>query len=62
MFKEHPVFILVPIAFTLISSPIVNQHPIATPNNDPIEDVDPVAPDVDLVSHGYTLEKVRKGA
>ena len=30
MFKEHPVFILVPIASTPISSPVVDQHQIAT--------------------------------
>ena len=48
MFKEHPVFILVPFASAPISSPIVDQHPIATPNNKPVEDVDLVALDVDL--------------
>ena len=35
-----------PIASTLISNPVVDQHPIATTNNEPIEDVDLVAPDV----------------
>ena len=34
--KEHPVFISVPIAFALISSPIVDKHPVATPDNEPI--------------------------
>ena len=39
-----------PITSTPISSPVVDQHPIATTNDEPIEDVDPVAPDVDLVA------------
>ena len=46
MFKEHPVFILVPIASNQISSSVVNQHPVATTDDEPIEDIDPVAPDV----------------
>ena len=50
MFKEHPVFIPMPIASASISSPIVDQHPIATTDDEPIEDVDLVAPDVDLVA------------
>ena len=49
MFKEHPVFILLPIASAPISSPIVDQHPIATSDNEPIEDVDPIVVDVGLV-------------
>ena len=48
VFKEHPAFIPVSIASAPISSPIVDQHPIATPDNKPIEDVDLVALDVDL--------------
>ena len=32
-----------PIASTSISSPVVDQHPIATIDDEPIEDVDPVA-------------------
>ena len=56
MLKEHPIFIFVLIASALISSPIVNQHPIATPNNEPIEDVDPVAPDVDLVALDVVMD------
>ena len=31
------------IALAPISSPTVDQHPIATIDNEPIEDVDPVA-------------------
>ena len=56
MFKEHPVFIHVPIASTPISSLIVNLHPITTPNNEPIEDVDPVALDVDLVALNVIMD------
>ena len=50
VFKEHPVFIHVPIASAPIFSPVVNQHPIATTDDESIEDVDPVGPDVDLVA------------
>ena len=39
-----------PIASTSISSPVVDQHSVATTEDEPIEDVDPVAPDVDLVT------------
>ena len=46
MFKEHPAFFPMPIASTLISTPVVNQHPVATTIVELIEDVDPVAPDV----------------
>ena len=37
-----------PIASTPISSPGVDQHPVATTDDELIEDVDPVAPNVDL--------------
>ena len=46
MFKEHPIFIHVSIASSPISSPVVNQHPVATPDNEPIEEIDLEAPDV----------------
>ena len=46
VFKEHPVFILVPIASASIISPVVDQHPIATPGNEPIEEVYREAPNV----------------
>ena len=46
MFKEYPIVIPVPIVSTLISSPIVDQHLIATTDDEPIEDVDSVALDV----------------
>ena len=42
MFKEHLVFILVPIASAPISSSVVDQHLVATTDDEPIEDVDPV--------------------
>ena len=56
VFKEHLVFILVPIASTLIDSSIVDQHSIATPDNEPIENVDPVAPNVDLVALDVVMD------
>ena len=46
MFKEHPIFIHVSITFTPISSLVVDQHLIVTPNNEPIEEVDPEDQDV----------------
>ena len=50
LFKEHPVFISIPIAATMISSPVVDQHPVAIIDDEPIGDVDIVTLDVDLVS------------
>ena len=49
MFKEHLVFIPMPIASTPISGPVVDQHPVATTNDEAIEDVDLVAPYVNIV-------------
>ena len=49
VFKEHSIFIPFPIASAPISSPVIDQHPIATLGNEPIEDVYLVDPDVDLV-------------
>ena len=46
MFKEHLVFIPVLIASAPISSPFVDQHSISTTNDEPIEDANPVDPDV----------------
>ena len=43
MFKEHPFFIHVPIASASISSSVVDQHLVATTDDEPIEDVDLVA-------------------
>ena len=56
MFKEHPFFILVLIASAPISSPIIDQHPIATTDDEPIEDVDPVTPYLDLVASDVTMD------
>ena len=50
MFKEHPVFIHVPITSTPISSLVVDQRLVAIPYNEPIEDVDPIALNIDLVN------------
>ena len=43
MFKEYPVFILVSIVSAPISSPVGDQHLVAITDDEPIEDVDPVA-------------------
>ena len=56
MFKEHPVFILMPIASAPISSPVVDQHPITTTDDEPIEDVDPVAPDVNPIALNVAMD------
>ena len=55
VFKEHLIFIPMLITCAPISSPVVDQHPVDTTNDEPIEDepiedVDPIAPDVDLVA------------
>ena len=50
VFKEHLVFIHMSIASSPISSSVVDQHLVATTDNEPIEDVDLVAPYVDLVA------------
>ena len=46
MFNEHLVFILVSITYVPIFDPIVDQHPIATLDNEPIEEVNPEAPNI----------------
>ena len=56
VFKEHPIFILLPVASTPISSAIVDQHPIATIDNEPIQNVDPVAPDVDPIALDVAID------
>ena len=48
MLNEHPVFIHVPIASVLISSPVVYRHPIVTPDNEPIEEVNLEALEIHL--------------
>ena len=45
-----------PIASAPISSSIVDQHPVATIDDEPIEDVDPVAPNVDLVAPDVVMD------
>ena len=56
MFKEHPIFISMHIASSMISSSIVDQHPVTTPNNELIEDVDLVALDVNLVAPDVVMD------
>ena len=56
MFKEHPIFISMHISSSMISSSIVDQHPVATPNNELIEDVDLVALDVNLVAPDVVMD------
>ena len=50
VFKEHHVFILVLITSVPISSLVVEQHLVVTIDDEPIEDVDLVALDVNLVA------------
>ena len=58
MFKEHlfVFFIHVPIASAPISNLVVDQHLIATTDAEPIEDVDPIAPYVDLVAPDVVMD------
>ena len=56
MFKEHQVFIPMPIASALIFSPVVDQHLVVTTNDEPIEDVDPVVQDLDLVALDVVMD------
>ena len=56
MFKELPVFIPMPIAYALISGLVVDQHPVVTTNDEPIDDVDPVAPDVDPMALDVAMD------
>ena len=62
VFKEHPVFIPMTIASAPISSPVVDEHPIAITDYEPIEDVDPVAPDVDQVALDIVMDITLKGS
>ena len=45
-----------PIAPASISSPVVDQYLIATIDDEPIEDVDPVGLDVDLVAPDVVMD------
>ena len=56
MFKEHPFVILVPISFAPISSPIVDQDPVATTDDELIKDVDLVAPYVDPIALDVAID------
>ena len=56
MFKEHLVFIPMPIISAPISNPVVEHHLIATTDNEPIEDVDPVALYVNLVALDVVMD------
>ena len=56
MFQEHPFFIPMLIASALISSLIIDQHPIATTDDETIEDVDPIAPYLDLVASDVAMD------
>ena len=56
MFKEHPFFIPMHIASTLIFSPIFDQHLVATTDEEPIEDVDLAAPYVDSVALDVAMD------
>ena len=49
-----------PIASASISSPVVDQHPIATADDEPIENVDPVAPVVVMDIPLRRLERARR--
>ena len=60
MFKEYLIFILMPIVFTPISSLIVDQHPVATANDELIEDVDLAALDVFMNIPLTRLERARR--
>ena len=54
--KEHLVLIPMLIASALISTPIVDQHPIGNTDDEPIEDVDLIALDVDLVALDVAMD------
>ena len=56
VFKEHSVFNPMPIASVSISSSVVDRHPIVTTDDEPIEDVDLVALDVDLVASDIVMD------
>ena len=60
VFKEHPVSSLVPIASILIFGLVVDQHLVAIPDNEPIEDVDLVVPNVVMDIPLRRSERARK--
>ena len=54
--QRTPSFYSCVYRFRSISSLIVDQHLVATPDNEPIEDVDPVTPNVDLVALDVVMD------
>ena len=60
MFKEHLVFISVHIAFVPINGPVVDQHPVATPDNNSIEEIDLKALDVVMDIPLMRSDRVRR--
>ena len=62
LFKEHPVFIPVLMASFPISSFVIDQHVVATIDDESIEEVDPVAPDVAMDIPLRMSERVRRPA
>ena len=54
MLKKHLVYIPMPIATILIIGLIVDQHPIATLDNEPIEQIDLEAPNVTMSTYKST--------
>ena len=62
MFKEHLVFILIPIASSLMIGLIVDQHRVATPEIKPIEEVDLEAPNIVMEIPLRRSERVHRPA
>ena len=61
MFNEHSVFIPVSIVSAPISNPVVD-HPIATTDDKPIEDIDPIALNVDPVALDGAMDMPLRGS
>ena len=62
VFKEHPIFIHVPIVSAPISSPVIDLHLVATTDDEPIENVNLIALDVvmDIPLKRLEIVKPRK--
>ena len=54
--SKNTSFIPMPIACAPISSPVVDQHPAATTDDESIENVDPVALDVYIVNPDVVMD------
>ena len=54
--SKNTSFYSVPITSSPISSPGVDQHLVATTDDEPTEDVDPITPDVDLVAPDVVMD------